>query len=182
MKSITKLHDESPVPWKNWFLSNHDSTTSSLLFLSTLIRKQLPHFRSLTTIFCRQWYAHFLLAWSLADARHDGDNFPRFVLPQRSSRHLGSASSSVTRPLPTLLRPRPFGNKSSDVLRGARSNDMCAASQLGSHVSERSPSVVLQRRLIPLPLSHAVHKECHVAVLPCANCPDRPAKYPFPHL
>lgn len=62
MKSITKLHDESPVPWKNWFLSNHDSTTSSLLFLSTLIRKQLPHFRSLTTIFCRQWYAHFLLA------------------------------------------------------------------------------------------------------------------------
>ena len=48
LKFVHKLHDPSPLPWKNWLLNQLGATDDS--FLRTLVLAELPRYRSLTMV------------------------------------------------------------------------------------------------------------------------------------
>ena len=52
LKLVHRLHDQTSLPWKDWFLSQNNSGLNGTqdTYLQSLLSAQLPRYRSITTV------------------------------------------------------------------------------------------------------------------------------------
>ena len=101
MKFVHKIHEPSPLPWKNWFLSH--TTTMDDSFLCRLVHAELQRYRSLTKVTIGDgqltsfWHDKWILGTTLAQA------FP--ALFSHCTRQSDTVSAALAGGLTLHLKP-----------------------------------------------------------------------------